>query len=841
MTSFDDILEMKKNKDLKSLILNLNNENVDIRAFIAQTLGDIGDNSVVVPLIESLKDNNTKVRKESAMSLGLLSNIRSVKPLIEVLKDDNEDVRQIAAFALIKIGDKRSIEPLNEVMKEDDSEDVRQIAALGVEALQSVAEIDEDLLEDYKEKLQLNIKPKSFLRTPPEIIQIISKIASYSKPKTVLEPACGSGSLLLGLESTLNINTKITALGMNKEFVKNDLILNNNIDLVYDDFFKFKNNTQNKYDLIVSDMFIYNINQENIAKKSFKFKIAVLLDSLELLNDEGRLIFLIPEYFLYSDKFLKIRNFIKEKYSLEGIISIPPKISFLYAGVKASILIIKNSRINESFFAEYKDSESTNIIIDNFVNHNVNKNPSQGLWIETSGFDKLTWINYLKDYKLPTKNKIKSKFNVKPLSKIIKFKDKSKYKFSIAFPKSYSPNDNNIFKFVGELSHQEKESNSFNFFDITDNNINPQYLKLYLNSEKFTKQLEKIILEDGTLDLDYLKTISIEFPSKDEQNIVLDAEKKIRDLQNKITYLNNKFYGDYSNFKEIIDITDYMQQKELIWPLVNLYHIAQKSTINHEKKIKKYFKLFEFIAALNSIVLISSLSEELFFKEKNFIFDFENPKNDYSKVTFGMWVGLYYRLSEIFSDMKENKSFYETLPLDKNFYLKLIDNKYFTILNKVVEKRNDYIHGDDELTCSEEKALLTELSRFSNEIFELLNVYTTLEMVYTISMQKHEGLYCIKVKKMIGASYPFYEDTLNSQEDMDTGVIYLYDCSKDKRLKLKTEFIRLKECDKCGKWSLYIYNKLKNKKTHYISYHGEIHPFDDSKNPMRKIITHNKT
>ena len=337
----------------------------------------------------------------------------------------------------------------------------------------------------------------------------------------------------------------------------------------------------------------------------------------------------------------------------------------------------------------------------------------------------------------------------------------------------------------------------------------------------------------GIIQINDLKSIPIEIPKKKIQDKIIEASDKCQVLQRKMEIINNNFSEDISHYSEVIKLSDYITQRELIWPIVNSFHISKTSTTDLDGKIKKCFKFFEFISALNAIVLISALPKELFLKEKGFIFNVE--KSDYSKPTFGDWVGLYNRLKGVYMSMEKNKSFFETIPFNKKFYEELTNKEFSSILHLVVEMRNKYYHGE-ELPEFGKKELLIELDHYLSRFFDLLNVYSSIELIYTISMKKNNGLYFITVKKLQGASYPFQEITIKTDEDMDTDVLYIYSPSNEQRLKLKTEFIRLIECKHCGKYSLYIYNRLNRDSTHYISYQDEIHSYDDPKNPMKELL-----
>jgi len=61
------------------------------------------------------------------------------------------------------------------------------------------------------------------------------------------------------------------------------------------------------------------------------------------------------------------------------------------------------------------------------------------------------------------------------------------------------------------------------------------------------------------------------------------------------------------------------------------------------------------------------------------------------------------------------------------------------------------------------------------------------------------------------------------KEDMDTEVLYLYEPNSGNKLKLSPDLINLYECSTCARWGLYLYKKLKDKKTIYKSYQDEPH------------------
>lgn len=65
-----DVEKMQAYKDIEGLIRALKDEDEDIRYWVAEALGKIGDNRAVGPLIEALKDENSYVRYRAAKALG---------------------------------------------------------------------------------------------------------------------------------------------------------------------------------------------------------------------------------------------------------------------------------------------------------------------------------------------------------------------------------------------------------------------------------------------------------------------------------------------------------------------------------------------------------------------------------------------------------------------------------------------------------------------------------------------------------------------------------------------------------------------------------------------------
>jgi len=88
-----------------------------VRCTAASALGEIKDDSAVLPLMYIMNDKNEnyKLRLWAAEALGKIGNTYAVSPLINIANDENEKsvyLRESAVKALGMIGDERAVDPL---------------------------------------------------------------------------------------------------------------------------------------------------------------------------------------------------------------------------------------------------------------------------------------------------------------------------------------------------------------------------------------------------------------------------------------------------------------------------------------------------------------------------------------------------------------------------------------------------------------------------------------------------------------------------------------------------------------------------------------------------------
>lgn len=570
---------------------------------------------------------------------------------------------------------------------------------------------------------------------------------------------------------------------------------------------------------------------------------AFLIHSLDYLDKNGHLVFILPEGILFNTFHSDLRNYLLENFSVEAIISLPSGAFHPFTGIKTSILILKNAKQRPNiFFAEYKEQQAENVIIENFIGEKSNNNLSQGFWInskqleDTDIFWTFKFFRGLKDFE---EKKGKSKYPLKRLSEIIEIKSKFGENEDILLIPRVKPDRDVIFK-----TEIENERSLKNYFQckVLDKIISSQYLKIYLNSEIGKHQRDMFSWGSvmPIITIKGLQSIYIEIPDLKIQREVVNAEQRIKELYNKVEAAHYNFKNKVFNYSEILKITDKFDRADdkdflyenLLWPLATSYRIATRGSPNLNSQLDNYFKLFEMIAAFNSIVLLSALPEEVCKEKKDYILDKGN--SDYTKVSLGLWVGLYSRLAKMYREMDDD--FYQSIPFEKKFYESITNKKVIRILDPIPQKRNETIGHGGSISEIVAEDTISELNPYLNDMFGVLTAYNSLDMIYTENLKKNNGLYRVYIKRLEGTHYPFAKDKIDTEKDMDTQVLYLHNRVTDERLKLIPELIELINCPKCGNWSVYFYNKLEKNYAKYISYQNEIHDYHGSKGELLKFL-----
>lgn len=354
-----------------------------------------------------------------------------------------------------------------------------------------------------------------------------------------------------------------------------------------------------------------------------------------------------------------------------------------------------------------------------------------------------------------------------------------------------------------------------------DDSISIDYLYEYLSSSNGISELMYFTKGNLFITPDNIKNVKIPVPPLEIQKEIVSVSRESREFFKSVELLKNEFSSnilDYINMKKSLnelkgniafdsetnEITSLSRSwrhvyNGLIWPLAISYLSATKGGFETVEKKDNYLVLFEFIAAFNSIVLLSGLPNDVY--ENNFseIWNSRNPK-EYNQMTFANWVYLSKNLSKVY---KLNNF---TSQLDEELFEQLTDDKILDILEYAKDLRNEEFHGSHS-NVYEAKEVIEKLDIYLEDIFDILEVYANYKLIYvTGEITSAKQAYSHRIILLNGpCAQPIYDniifDTVLEKECM-----YLYNPKNNKKLKLKDTLIKFKPVDKNKKrWALFIY------------------------------------
>ena len=215
---------------------------------------------------------------------------------------------------------------------------------------------------------ELNKKQKKdngIFFTPINTINIILKyIQKYNKNiKEVLEPSCGSCEFILQLNKKYK-NIIITGIEYNNIIYNNiKNIESKNITIYNSNFLEHK--FDKKFNLIIGNPPYYVMKKKDVDKKYYNFFdgrpnifILFIIKSLELLEKDGIISFILPKNFLNCSYYDKTRKYINNKYNILNII----KCNDNYIETKQetiNIFIENKSPLNNNLFSIKLNDEYT--------------------------------------------------------------------------------------------------------------------------------------------------------------------------------------------------------------------------------------------------------------------------------------------------------------------------------------------------------------------------------------------------------------------------------------------------------------------------------------------------
>lgn len=381
-----------------------------------------------------------------------------------------------------------------------------------------------------------------------------------------------------------------------------------------------------------------------------------------------------------------------------------------------------------------------------------------------------------------------------------------------------------------------------------------EYLYEYLNSGYGREELLYFSKGHNFIRAHLIQSIKIPIPSIETQKEIVKASRDAREFFKTVDLLKKEYNSNILDYKHISDSINQLKgdikfdvntneitnlsrswrhaYQGLIWPLAISYLSATKGGFEIVEKKDNYLKLFEFIAAFNSIILLSGLPDDVYKNNFSKIWDAKSLK-EYKQMTFANWVILSKNLGEVY----RNNNF--TSKLDEELFEKISSEKILDILFKTKDHRNDEAHGSQS-NAYEAKVLVDILDNYLEDIFDILDMYSNYKLIYTTGdLRGTRQGFTHRVILLNGpCAQPIY-DKIIFDEVLLNESLYLYNPKNNKKLLIKDNLMKFLPVDDNKKrWALFIYNRCDQKEfnSYYKCFQSNENDYKEQINSLEKDI-----
>ena len=407
-------------------------------------------------------------------------------------------------------------------------------------------------------------------------------------------------------------------------------------------------------------------------------------------------------------------------------------------------------------------------------------------------------------------------------------------------------------------NHDIKDFKGEIFIEIDNihENILKEYLYEYLSSDNGLDEIKYFSKGNYYITPENIKQVKIPIPPLNVQKEIVKVARESREFFKTVDLLKKEFSSnilDYKHMKssldefkgdieldndsgEVIKMSRNWRHayKGLIWPLAISYLSATRGGFESVEKKDNYLVLFEFIAAFNSIILLSGLPDDVY--KKNFDNIWNARLNVYKQMTFANWVYLSKNLAEVY----KNNNF--TSQLDEELFEKISSDKILDILEHAKDIRNEEAHGSHSNSFEAEN-VIDILEEYLDDVFDILEIYSNYKLIYvTGDLDTSKRSYNHRVILLNGpCAQPIY-DNIIFDNVLFGDSLYLYNPKNNKKLLINDNLMKFKPVDDNKKrWALFIYHSCDKKEYNafYKCFQSKERDIKESITSLRKDILGN--
>ena len=588
---------------------------------------------------------------------------------------------------------------------------------------------------------------------------------------------------------------------------------------------------KDKYDLIVSfpPFGMRSINPNSISRD---YATDLFIKSLDRLNENGKLMFLMSPKFLYDKKIKQI--IAKSNISIDGVFYLEEGSHLPMTSIGTYLVIASIGESKTTFTAKLNSDLNTNeIIYKNFINKKESKKIQLGKFVELENFNSFKTLEREENlFKLGKRtglqavllNEVSIEINT---IRDIKSENVQHKLNSIYVPKVgnsnvvYNPSDFNI-----------KPKNYLQI--VLNDNMSAVFISNYLNTNigKLSLDSRKVGITIENITINSITELPLFIPKYQEQIKLIEVNNKIENLSLAINELKEELWNRPSLVEKIDkEISAFEKDNSIEKWLDNLpFPISSilwkyYATTDNRNKTEHLLHFFEAFSEFLALLMLSALNQnpEFYKSERHRWISSDKQYKDWiKKATFGGWNNLTASLAKATRTLlneKENKEIVLSLfGNPSNEFIEFITNKkVITILEEVREYRNKW-KGHGGISSNQEdlnRVTLLE-QKLNNLRQEIKDAFSNCKLIVAENSKYKNGVFIYKTKELVGIRTPFNEVEIESLIPLDNSKLYFLHENQNRPIEL-LPFIKYNQESK----ACYFYNSIESNDIRFVSFHFE--------------------
>jgi len=619
-----------------------------------------------------------------------------------------------------------------------------------------------------------------------------------------------------------------------------DTVLNNDkTEIRLGDGSKELDKIDRKFDFITSFP-PFGMKREPIEIDGFRsssnFASMLLFQSSLLLNDNGKLVFLMSTSFLFEEKNKEL--IYKLGLFVDAVFAIPNGAFLPQTNINANIIVITKQPNENTFVGEISSNEQANkAIFENYKNRRTGKAIQLGALVNFKEFKSFNALVSEHEMQELSKQIGYPPINLTDIALvIITMKRENKDEVEHISNSIYFPKVGNSPVVTNPSEMKIKPRNYFQI-QLDEAKANSKYVANYLNSANGKKIRESLEVGSAILQIPKSQLVYcvLHLPDVKTQSELIEIDSKIDQFTFRLDELKRNLWKRPVSYKSIAKELKSINQEEklehwidtLPFPISSILWLYY-ATKENDKKVEHLFHFFEAVSEFFSMIMLSAfVQDKVFYNQEchKWISNDVKYKEWYFRATFGNWNKLFAKLSkatrEYYGDKEKRELCNSLYGNPTTAFLNMLTSKgIINILDSVSGYRNSW-KGHGGITSEENnKQRVTTLEQLLNELRKFIaDGFEESKIISAKKGELEDGIYTYIAKELVGAKSPFKEIEIKSLYGLEKKKLYLAHSNQNRPVKL-LPFIKFIEDSN----AIYFYMSVESKNARWVSYHFDTKP-----------------